>query len=119
MEIVVQPRASATEARGIWREYELPSCHLRLLLVRANRETFHGEVRWDGWHRLWKVPAEASIEHIHFFQPMHILEKLQARVGEHLDVSVNAKYMLVARLSRHGFEEFRVHLTLLRDGHLQ
>ena len=96
-----------------------PSCRLRLLLVRANRETLHDEVRWDGWHRLWELPTEASIEQIHFFQPMHILEKLQAHVGEHLDVPVNAKYMLAARLSRQRFEEFRVNLTLLRDGHLQ
>ena len=99
----VQPKT-----QGLWREYELPSCHLRLLMVRAIRETLHDEVRWDGWHRLWELPTEASIEQIHFFQPMHILEKLQAHVGEHLDVPVNAKYMLVARLSRQRFEELRV-----------
>ena len=114
----MQPCASATQADGLWREYELPSCHLRLLLVRANRETLHDEVRWDGWHRLWELATAASAKHIHFCQLMHILEKLQAHVGEHLDVPVNAKYMLVARLSRQRLEEFRVPLTLLREGHL-
>ena len=114
----MQPCASATQAEGLWREYELPSCDLRLLLVRANRETLHDEVRWDGWHRLWELPTEASVEQIHFFQQMHILEQLQTHVGVQLDVPVNAKYMLVARLSRQRFEEFRVPLTLLRDGHL-
>ena len=114
----MQPCASATQADGLWREYELPSCHLRLFLVRANRGTLHDEVGWDGWHPLWGISTDASIEHIYCRQPIHILEKLQAQVGERLDEPVNAKYMLVAPLSPQRFQTFLASLTFLRDGHL-
>ena len=119
MEVVVQPCASAPQARKGWREYELAPCDLGLLLVRAHRETLHDEVGWDGWHRVWEVPSEASAEQIQRAQPRLILEKLQPNIGLHLDVPVNAKYVLVARLSRQRFAESGVLLSLLRDGHLQ
>ena len=115
----MQPCASAPQARRGWREYELAPCDLGLLLVRAHRETLHDEVGWDGWHRVWEVSSEASVEQIQRVQPRHILEKLQPNIGVHLDVPVNAKYVLVARLSRQRFEESGVLLALLRDGHLQ
>ena len=119
MEVVGYPRACAPQTRRRWRENELAAGDLGLLLVRAHRETLHDEVGWDGWHRVWEVSSEASVEQIQRFQPRHVLEKLQPNIGVHLDVNVNAEYVLVARLSRQRIEEIGVLLALLRDGHLQ